>query len=68
MDASTTSALTNVAIAELPAIIGYLKVVFARKNPDAPAPTEAEVMAAYTAAYEASVAKDEAWLAAHPLP
>lgn len=66
MEKSVQTALTQLAIEELPAIIGYLKVAFAKRNPDAPVPTEAEVIAAYQSAYKSSIDKDDAWIAAHP--
>lgn len=59
-------ALTNVAIAELPALIGYLRVLFTKRHPEDPVPTDAEVIAAYQAALTSSLAKDELWLAQHP--
>lgn len=60
--------LLSVAIAEAPAIIGFLRVAFAKHHPDDPVPTDAEVMAAYEAAFTASIAKDDRWLATHPDP
>lgn len=59
-------ALVQIAIEEAPAIIQLLKDAFAKKNPTAPVPTDAEVIAAYESAFASSVAKDDAWLAAHP--
>lgn len=61
-------ALVDVAVAELPAIIDFLKDAFAKKNPDAPVPTSEEVIAAYQAAFVADIADDEAYRAAHPDP
>jgi len=58
--------LVNVAIQELPALIGFLKAAFVSKNPTAPAPTDAEVIAAYLAACASSIAIDDQWQAAHP--
>lgn len=66
MEKSVQTALTQLAIEELPAIIGYLRVAFAKRNPDVPAPTDAEVIAAYQSAYRSSVDKDDAWLSSHP--
>lgn len=58
--------LLNVAIQELPAIIGWLKGAFHQNNPTDPVPTDEEVIAAYEAAVASSLARDEQWLAAHP--
>lgn len=58
--------LVNIAIAETPAIIEFLKSAFAKAHPNDPAPTDADVIAAYQSAFASSIAKDDAWLAAHP--
>lgn len=60
--------LLALALQETPAIIGGLKALFAKTNPGAPVPTDAEIIAAYQSAFVSSLAKDEAWLAAHPQP
>jgi hypothetical protein len=60
--------LTTIAIENLPAIIEVLRGLFHRSNPGAPSPTDADVIAAYQAAFASSIAKDDAWLAAHPEP
>lgn len=59
--------LVNVAIQELPAAIDWIRSAFTKAKPDAPVPTDAEVIAAFNAAVASSIAKDEQWLAAHPL-
>ena len=59
-------ALVSVAIEQLPAVIALLKSAFQRTAPGAPQPTNEEVMAAYQAAITSSLAKDDAWLRAHP--
>jgi hypothetical protein len=58
--------LVAIAVNEAPLLIGYLKLLFKKANPDAPEPTDAEVIAAYESAFRSSVAKDDTWLAAHP--
>ena len=58
--------LVLLAIKEAPAIIGALRVLFQRHHPDAPPPSDAEVIAAFHEAFASSLAKDDAWLAAHP--
>jgi hypothetical protein len=60
--------LVQVAISVLPAAIAWLREQFASANPDAPVPTDAEVSAAYQSALASSLAKDTAWLEAHPEP
>jgi hypothetical protein len=59
-------ALIAIAIQEAPAAIELIRQAFMKKNPDAPAPTNEEVIAAYQEAFRSSIAKDEQWLAAHP--
>ena len=61
-------ALVGIAIQELPAIIESLKGLFVSQHPDAPVPSDADVIAAYQEALASSLAKDSAWLAAHPEP
>ena len=61
-----TAALINTAIANLPAIFAWIRSAHAQAAPGAPPPTDAEVIAALQAAVASSIAKDDAWLAAHP--
>lgn len=58
--------LLDALIQELPAAIAWGKEVFSTHNPGQPDPTDAEVQAAFLAAFQSSIAKDDAWLAAHP--
>lgn len=60
--------LLDVAIAELPGVISWLKSAFAKAHPDQPQPTSEEVIAAYQAAYTQSLAIDDAILAQHRPP
>lgn len=60
------SPLEQLAIQEIPNVVDYLKSLFAKQNPTLPEPTSDEVIAAYRAGFASSVAKDDAWLAAHP--
>ena len=59
-------ALIQLAIQETPAIVAALKGLFAKQNPNEPAPTDAEVIAAYQSAFASSLARDDQWLATHP--
>lgn len=59
-------ALVAIAIQEAPAVIALLKAAFVKQNPGQPEPSEESVIAAYEAAFQSSIAKDERWLAAHP--
>lgn len=58
--------LITLAIQETPQLIEGLKSLFHRKNPTEPVPTSEEVIDAFNSAFASSLAKDEAWLAAHP--
>ncbi len=58
-------ALAAVALENLPAIIASLRDVFVKRNPDAPVPSDAEVIQAYQEALAASLAVDAEWLATH---
>jgi hypothetical protein len=59
--------LMQLAIQELPVIIELVRQVFIKHNPEAPPPTDADVMAVFNQAYAQSLAVDEQWQAAHPV-
>lgn len=58
--------LITLAIQQAPSVIAGLKELFQKENPDAPVPTEVEIIQAFNSAFFSSLAVDEAWLAAHP--
>lgn len=58
--------LLQLAIDQMPAIIAGLKALFKRNNPDAPEPTDQEVLDAARDVFTRSLAIDEAWIADHP--
>lgn len=58
--------LVQLAIQQTPAIVAGLKALFKQDNPDAPEPTDQEVLDAAREVFASSLAKDDAWLAAHP--
>lgn len=57
--------LIALAIQDVPLVIARLKELFRRHHPGDPEPTSAEVIAAYQSGFVSSLAKDDAWLAAH---
>lgn len=59
-------ALIALAIQEAPQAIALLKGLFKQAHPNDPEPTDEEILAAWHTAFAASLAKDEAWQAAHP--
>lgn len=67
-DMSLSGVLLAAAIQELPSIIDGLRALFTKDHPEVTAPTDDEVLGALNAAYASSLAKDQAWLAAHPEP
>lgn len=58
--------LISLAIELAPGVISNFKSLFAKNNPNAPTPTDAEVFAAFNSAFFSSLAKDDAYLAIHP--
>ena len=55
------------AIQEAPAIIEAFKALFAKQNPGAPVPTDADVIVAFDLAVKTTLQVDEAWKQAHPV-
>lgn len=66
MTQNVNEQLVAFAIAEVPALLLRIKDLFHKSNPDAPQVSDEEVIAAYQGAFQASVDKDDRWLAAHP--
>lgn len=60
------SPLLLVALQQAPAVIDLVRNAFTNANPGAPVPSDTEVFAALDAAFKSSLARDDAWLAAHP--
>jgi hypothetical protein len=58
--------LMNAVETSLPAILALVRASHANSHPDAPPPTDAEVIAALHSAVAAVVAKGAAWKAQHP--
>lgn len=54
------------AIEALPDVLHAVKDIFKKSSPDAPPPSDMEVLQALDIAFVASLAKDDQWLAAHP--
>lgn len=58
--------LLQLIIGQLPGLVQTIRDLLRRRDPNAPEPTDAEVLAAFQEAIASSLAKDEQWLAAHP--
>ena len=58
--------LISIAIQEAPAAIALVRALFVKRHPTDPVPTDEEIIGAYQSALASSLAKDAAWLAAHP--
>ena len=59
-------AIVTILIQQMPTILAFGRGLFVSQNPGAPQPTDEEVIAAYQEALASSLAKDAAWLDAHP--
>jgi hypothetical protein len=60
--------LVTLAIQNLPGVIAWIRSAFVSAHPDVVPPTDEEVLAAYLTAFKSSIAVDDAWLLAHPVP
>jgi hypothetical protein len=58
--------LIAVLIQQMPGILAFAREAFATAHPGEPSPTDEAIITAYLAALASSLAKDAAWLAAHP--
>ncbi len=58
--------LLAVAVENIPGIVALLKSAFAKKHPDQPQPSGAEIVAAYEQAFRDDLAADDAYLNSHP--
>lgn len=59
-------ALIGLVMKELPRVLDFARETFMKQNPGTPPPTNEQVIAAYRQAFTSSLAKDVAWLQAHP--
>ena len=66
MTPADESALISLAVQEAPVLISYIRSLFARQNQAAPVLTDADIIAAFQAAFAKSTQIDKDWLAAHP--
>lgn len=58
--------IIELIIANSPAVIGMLQGLWKAKNPGEPEPTPDEIIVGLHAWAKGSIAKDDAWDAAHP--
>ena len=61
-----TVAIIGAVTTVLPSVINLVQALFVKQNPNEAPPTSAEVVGAWIAACTTTLAKDDAWLAAHP--
>ena len=61
-----TVAIAGAVATVLPSVIGLIQAVFVKQNPAEAPPTSAEVVKAFQDACDATLVKDDAWLASHP--
>lgn len=67
-DTANVAAIAGVAVRIVPEIVALVRSFHTAANPNAPTPTDAEVLEGLRQAVSSSIAKDDAWLAAHPEP
>lgn len=60
-------AVSNVIITVLPSVVSLIKSLLKKSNPELPPPTSEEILLSLSAACASSIAKDDEWLAAHPV-
>lgn len=60
------ASIAGVAVQLVPEIIALVKAFHSAKDPNAPNPTDTQVLEALAEAVSSSIAKDDRWLAAHP--
>jgi hypothetical protein len=67
MSPTDYTSIAVTAINALPGILALIRANHAQANPDGPPLTDADVIKGLQDAVTSSVAKDEAWKAAHPV-
>lgn len=67
MTQDRTTTIVTTAINALPGILALLKANHAQQHPGEPEPTDADMLRGLEEAATATIAKDEAWKASHPV-